>query len=223
MSEDDLLPVSGLAHLLYCERRLYLVHAEGHWAESGATADGARLHRKAHDSGQDEARDGVLVRRGLPLRSKLLGLIGVADVVELHPEPQGAAIPGAIGRFRPFPVEYKRGHLRREAGYLVQLCAQGLCLEEMLSATVPAGALFFGKTRRRLDVPFGPELRRKTAEAAARMREVLEAPAAPLAEPGPRCSKCSLLNLCLPGTTSGQRSAKRHLARALARLRNEET
>jgi CRISPR-associated exonuclease Cas4 len=222
MLEDDLLPVSGLAHLLYCERRLYLVHAEALWAESGATVDGSRLHRKAHDAGQDEARDGVLVRRGLPLRSRRLGLTGVADVVELHPEPEGAAISGVSGRFQPFPVEYKRGRLRREAGYLVQLCAQGLCLEEMLGVVVPAGALFFGKTRRRLDVPFGPELRRKTAEAADRMREILKAPTAPQTEPGARCPKCSLLNLCLPETASGRRSAARHLAKELAQLRKEE-
>jgi CRISPR-associated exonuclease Cas4 len=222
MADEDLLPVSGLAHLLYCERRGYLVHAEGLWAESAATVDGGFLHRKAHDPDQEENRAGVAVRRGLPLRSLRLGLTGVADVVELLPDPDGALVPGIPGPRRPFPVEYKRGRLRREPGYLVQLCAQAQCLEEMLGAKVPDGALYFGKARRRLDVAFDEALRRRTADAARRLREVLAAPCAPPAQPGPRCKECSLRDLCLPETTSGGRSAARYLARAFERLREEE-
>ena len=103
------------------------------------------MHERVHTADR-ESRGKIRIEFGVPLRSLSLGLVGQADVVEYHKvdEPQGRS-----GRWRPFPVEYKRGRAKKENWDRVQLCAQALCLEEMLGVDVPHGALFYGKTRRR--------------------------------------------------------------------------
>ena len=136
-TEDDLLPISALQHLLFCERQCALIHVEGLWADNVLTVEGTHMHRRS-DEGADEKRDGVRIVRALPLRSLRLGLAGRADVVEFHRGEPGAA-------WAPFPVEYKRGRAKRERCDQVQLCAQALCLEEMLGVEIPAGALFYGQ------------------------------------------------------------------------------
>jgi CRISPR-associated protein Cas4 len=128
-----------------------LIHVEQVWAENRLTAEGRMLHERAHEAAA-EWRGGVRIVRGLRLRSLALGLIGVADVVEFRDADRGGAVAGA--RWRPFPVEYKRGKPKANACDEVQLCAQAMCLEEMLECSIADGALFYGKTRRRKDVAF---------------------------------------------------------------------
>jgi len=210
-SESDLLPISALQHLLFCPRQCALIHVEGQWAENRLTVEGRHLHEKAHD-GPDEARAGVRVARGLRLRCLRLGLLGVADVVEFHPRsPPEAA--------QPVPVEYKRGRPKRGDYDRVQLCAQALCLEEMLSADVPAGAIFYARTRRRERVELTPELRAQTEDTARGLRELLAACEAgeplPAVAPQPKCRNCSLREICLPGGTAPTRSVARFLQRNL--------
>ncbi len=207
-SEDDLLPLSALQHLLFCERQCALIHAEGLWAENVLTVEGSHLHRKV-DEGPDESRGGVRIARGVPLRSLRLGLIGKADTVEFH--RTGDA-------WQPFPVEYKRGRPKRDRSDEVQLCAQALCLEEMLGDTVPAGALFYATTRRRLDVAFDAGLRAETETAAVRLRALIAGGITPRARREPKCDRCSLLHLCLPDAAAPERSASRYLERALRAL-----
>jgi CRISPR-associated exonuclease Cas4 len=155
--EDDLLPISALQHLRFCERQWGLIHLEQQWEENRLTAEGRLLHDRVHDSGT-EARPGVIVARSLHLRSLRLGLTGQADVVEFHQcrEPQTGAIylPGRAGSWRIFPVEYKRGRPKPESCDEIQLCAQALCLEEFFEVDVISGALFYGQTRRRVEVAF---------------------------------------------------------------------
>lgn len=217
-TEDDLLPISALQHLLFCERRAALVHLEGIWDENRFTAEGHILHERA-DEPATEVRDDVRVARGLRLRSFHLGLTGIADVVEFHrvagDEP-GIKLKEIAGLWRPFPVEYKRGALRKEEGYEVQLCAQALCLEEMLDAHIPAGAIYYGKTRRRLDISFDEDLRHETEIAAARLHELLSHDATPSAIRGPKCERCSLVDLCLPAATGGQQSARKYLMKGIS-------
>jgi CRISPR-associated exonuclease Cas4 len=223
--EDDLLPISALAHLLFCERRAALIHIEGLWDENLFTAEGRNLHERTHEPAL-ESRGDVRIARGLRLRSLRLGLSGKADVVEFHrlPESEAAAsgqgsglpsripLPGVLGLWQPLPVEYKRGRLRREEGYEVQLCAQALCLEEMLGVGVPMGAVFYGQPRKRLEVPLGEELRRQTETAAARLHELIRARNTPPACYEKKCESCSLLTLCMPKTTGGRKSVDRYLA-----------
>lgn len=208
-SEDDLLPISGLQHLLYCERQCALIHVEGQWAENRLTAEGKVGHERVHGGG-GRSTPGVRTAFSLHLRSLGLGLSGVADVVEF--QQQGPGEP-----WRPFPVEYKRGKPKQGNCDAVQLCAQALCLEEMLGVAVPAGALFYGATRRRQDVAFDEGLRSETAVAARRFHELVDVGRTPAAEYTPeKCDACSFLSLCLPKMAGQGRSVKKYLDLALA-------
>lgn len=205
--EDELLPISALQHLLFCERQCALIHIEGLWAENRLTVEGRHLHDKAHD-GPSESRAGVRIARGLAVRSFRHGLVGKTDVVEFR--------PSAIGHAEtPFPVEYKRGRAKKHDADKVQLCAQALCLEEMLGTSVPAGALFYGRTRRRLDVAFDHRLRRLTEDTAGRLHALISSRRTPSAVREPKCDSCSLLNLCLPDAMAPRRSATGYVARAI--------
>ncbi|MBU0679140.1 MAG: CRISPR-associated protein Cas4 [Verrucomicrobia bacterium] len=211
-SEDDLLPLSGLQHLLFCERRAALVHLEQEWGENRFTVEGRNLHEHVHEAGR-ESRNQLRIARGVRLRSLRLGLTGVADVVEFRrvEAPAGVEIPAASGRWQPFPVEYKRGRLRSEEGYAVQLCAQALCLEEMLSATILEGAIFFGATKRRQRIAFDDTLRKATEAAAARLHVLLKGSQTPPPLFEPKCEKCSLLAVCMPKVAGWRKSAARYL------------
>jgi CRISPR-associated exonuclease Cas4 len=216
--EDDLLPISGLQHLHFCERQWGLIHIEQQWEENRLTAEGRILHDRVHDEGT-EARPGVVVARGLRLSSLRLGLTGQADAVEfqqVQPEAAGAVqLPGRQGWWLPFPVEYKRGRPKADSCDEVQLCAQAICLEEMVGVRVESGALFYGKTRRRQEVRFDDGLRMRTVELARRMHELFAAGITPPAVYAKKCARCSLYPRCLPRTTSKPTSVERYFAAAL--------
>jgi CRISPR-associated exonuclease Cas4 len=214
-SEDDLLPLSGLQHLVFCERQWGLIHIEQLWEENRLTAEGRVLHGRAHDAGS-ESRPGVRTSRGLRLRSLRIGLVGQADVVEFHRSAQGTALPGAEGLWRPFPVEYKRGRPKPDACDEVQLCAQALCLEEMFAGHIAAGALFYGERRRRTEVAFSTHLRARTEALAQRMQELYRGGVTPSAAYHPKCDSCSLMAKCLPRLLAKPPGVARYLARALA-------
>lgn len=208
-SEDDLLPLSALQHFLFCERQAALIHLEQVWADNPFTVEGTALHEKADVPGTAE-RGGVRTARGLALRSLRLGLSGRADTVELHPdEGGGVAVPGVAGRWRLFPVEYKRGKPKSHRADEVQLCAQALCLEEMLGATIPEGALFYGQTRRRTPVSLDDELRRLTEESAVRLHRLIASGVTPVAAREAKCEACSLVELCRPEAAG--KSVRRYL------------
>jgi CRISPR-associated exonuclease Cas4 len=189
-SEDDLVPISALQHLLFCERQFALIHIEQTWVENRLTVQGRQLHERA-DSGLTESRGALRITRGLQLRSLRLGLTGRADVVEFHAEPDG-------GRARPFPVEYKRGKPKAGDEDRVQLCAQAMCLEEMLDCIIGEGALFYATGRRRTGVMFDDALRTTVETAARRAHELLARCHTPRATRAPKCERCSLLETCLP-------------------------
>jgi CRISPR-associated exonuclease Cas4 len=212
--EDDLLPLSGLQHLVFCERQWALIHIEQIWSENQLTAEGRELHDRAHEAGS-ESRPGLRIARGLRLRSLRLGLSGQADVVEFRPSATGAPLPDADGLWQAFPVEYKRGRPKKDRCDEVQLCAQALCLEEMFSTAVPEGALYYGTPRRRRDVPFSSALRTETESLAAHMHAIYLARITPRAAYQPKCDKCSLLASCMPKTLAGARAVERYLAHAI--------
>ena len=208
-SEDDLLPLSGLQHMAFCERRWALVQIEQTWEENRFTAEGRVLHEKAH-SGAMESRPGSLIRRTLPLHSFRLGLSGQADVVEFRPVEEGAGgvrLEGRPGVWRPYPIEYKR--TRDKAGsqaYRIQLCAQALCLEEMLTTDVPEGAVYDATARRRETIAFDKVLRATVEGLAGRMHDLFARQATPAPVLKKACKHCSLLESCFPERISEQRS-----------------
>lgn len=218
-AEADCLPLSALQHLLFCERQCALIHLEGVWADNAFTVEGSHMHKKADDKGY-ESRGDVRSARGLSLRSLRLGLVGKADVVEFHrrgaDDPSAVAVPGIDGRWAPFPVEFKRGHPKRNRCDEVQVCAQALCLEEMLGAAILEGALFYGQTKHRLGIVFDSSLRDETEKTVARLHGLMAARVTPRAIREPKCDNCSLLNHCLPGSLAPGRSAARYLAEAFS-------
>jgi CRISPR-associated exonuclease Cas4 len=205
-AEADLLPLSALQHLAFCERQCALIHIEGAWAENRLTAQGRLLHERVHER-EDESRGDVRVARGLRLRSLRLGLVGQADVVEFHRQPAGP--------WRPFPVEYKRGRAKRGDCDRIQLCAQAMCLEEMTGVVVPEGALFYGTPRRREVVAFEPALRSAVTAAARRLHALIDSGRTPPATYADRCDNCSLLSLCRPRMPVVGGAVERYIARAL--------
>lgn len=252
-AEDQLLPISALQHLLFCERQCALIHVEQVWVENRLTVEGRHLHDKAHGKGigprgggRDELRhvatdESIRVVRALQLQSLHIGLYGVADVVEFHLANDDSPLPPAsitaerdhssqIGRNRdsttglsgvPFPVEYKRGKPKKDHSDRVQLCAQALCLEEMLGCIVPAGALFYGRTRRRLDVIFDGELRGIAQQAAIRLHELVASGRTPIARREPKCDNCSLINICMPDALASKHAASRYLQTQLRLAAND--
>src|SRR3989339_2287804 len=190
-SEDDLIQLSALQHFMFCERQCALIHIEQLWSENLFTAEGRIMHDKV-DTANRESRGSIRIEYGVPMRSLRLGLIGKADVVEFHRKNDGTWLP--------FPVEYKRGKPKADDCDKVQLCAQAICLEEMLSTSIPAGALFYGQTRRRLDVVFDEALRHETEEAACRARDLIASGRTPPPVYEKRCESCSLMADCLPKT-----------------------
>lgn len=205
-SEDDLIQLSALQHYIFCERQCALIHIEQVWAENRLTAEGKIMHERVHEEG-GESRGDVRVEHGVPLRSLRLGLSGMADVVEFHRQVDGT--------WKPYPVEYKRGKPKPDDCDKVQLCAQAMCLEEMLNTEVPEGALFYGKTRHRLDVPFDAALRRETEETALRVHELIQSGQTPKAVCLPKCDNCSIVSLCLPKTLEKKTSVKDYLSRVI--------
>jgi CRISPR-associated exonuclease Cas4 len=164
------------------------------------------MHERV-DSGPSESRGAVRLAFSLPLRSLRLGLVGKADVVEFHREKDSTG----SDFWRPFPVEHKRGRPKKAAWDKVQLCAQGMCLEEMLGIEVPNGALFYGKTRRRVDVVFDADLRRQTEETTRRLHELVGSGHTPPPVCTPACEHCSFLETCLPQTLDRPKSVGRYL------------
>jgi len=206
-AESDLFPLSALQHFMFCSRQCALIHVEQIWVESGLTAEGRVLHERVDAGGVETRRD---VKRvfGLPIRCLRLGLVGKADVVEFHRQ--------ADGRWIPYPVEHKRGRRKEEDWDRVQLCAQALCLEEMLGVSVPEGALFYGKEQRREVVALNDGLRRTTEEVAAAVHRLLADGRTPPPVYAKKCDACSLADICLPRRVGGGKNrVARYLATAL--------
>jgi CRISPR-associated exonuclease Cas4 len=206
-TEDEFLPLSALQHLLFCERQCALIHVEQLWIENRLTAEGRLLHERVHTASR-ESRGKIRVEFDLPIRSLNLGLIGRADVVEFHLKENGV--------WQPFPVEFKRGRPKKDNSDRVQLCAQAICLEEMLNIATPKGALFYGKKQRRTEVLLDESLRRETEAAAGTLHELLNGSVTPPPVYGPRCERCSFIDLCLPRTMSKKRKVQAYINRMTA-------
>ena len=190
VGDDDPIPLSALQHYLFCPRQCALIHVERLWAENVLTVEGRILHERSDKPGRRTATREHRVVSAMPISSRKLGVAGVADVVELVRDGK---------RWRPYPVEYKRGRPKAHRADEVLLCAQALCLEEMFGVPVPEGALFYGKARRRTAVAFDGELRALTRRIALETRALIAAGRTPRpVYETRRCDACSLLELCRP-------------------------
>ena len=197
-TQDDLLPLSGIQHFLFCRRQWALIHIEQQWKENALTAEGRIMHQRADNPFFTETRKGVVIARSVPVASYRLGLSGVCDVVEFTASPDGVKLPNRDGLYLPSPIEYKRGREKHDHSDETQLCAQALCLEEMLSTTIPRGFLFYGETRHRVEIPFTVELRVLVKEMSDEMHNYFSRGYTPRVKPSKACRSCSLADICLP-------------------------
>ncbi|MCP4682287.1 MAG: CRISPR-associated protein Cas4 [Desulfobacterales bacterium] len=207
-TEDEYLSLSALQHILFCKRQCALIHIEQLWVENRFTAEGRIMHERV-DRGDQVNRDQVRIEYTLPLKSRVLGITGKADVVEFH-------LKEGLKKFWvPYPVEYKRGKPKKNLSDKVQLCAQALCLEEMLNVKVETGALFYGKTRRRLEVVFDENLRDFTMKTSEELHGMISSGITPPPHYEKKCDTCSFLNLCLPKTIEKQRTVSSWIKRMI--------
>ena len=196
MTDEPIVTISAIEHFVYCPRQCALIHCDGVWSDNAHTVRGSRAHRRV-DSGRHRRERGRLVLRSLPLWSETLGLSGRADAVEIE--------PGVVR-----PVEYKSG-IRHGAAADLQLCAQALCLEEMLDVAIPDGDVWYGGPRRRVRVAFTPALRHEVGEIIHEIRQQLLTASLPEAPNDPRCEACQLQHHCLPAVTSAPQKVTRYM------------
>ena len=196
--EEDFLQLSGLQHFRFCRRQWALIHIEQLWKENLRTMEGHLLHDRAHDASQRETRGDRIIARDMRVFSASLGVSGSCDVVEFRRSPNGIPLPDYEGLYLPFPIEYKRGTPREDTANHLQLCAQAMCLEEMLCCDIPEGAVFYGQTRRREPVVFSDSLRQEVKAALAEMHQLYQRQHTPKVRPSKSCNACSLKELCLP-------------------------
>ncbi len=215
--EEDNLQLAGLQHFVFCRRQWALIHVESQWAENYRTADGQGFHQRTHDEHLREKRGDTLILRGLRIASPSLGVSGQCDVVEFHRDPLGIRLSGEEGTWQPYPIEYKRGEPKEHDADQLQLCAQAMCLEEMLCCSIPRGALFYGQTRRRVEVELSEQLRSRVRECFAEMHQLMDRGHTPKVKPGKGCAACSLKDLCLPALDR-RGSARAYLQKSLEEL-----
>lgn len=214
---DELLPLSGIQHFSFCRRQWALIHVEKQWAENVLTVEGKIMHERVEDPYFTETRFGVIIARAVPVASYRLGISGICDVVEFtSSDGEGVHLPGKNGRFTPSPVEYKRGKEKRDPCDEAQLCAQAICIEEMLSVSIPAGFLFYGQTRHRVKVDLDQVLRDYVTKAIAEMHQYYDRGYTPRVKPSKACQSCSLKDVCLPELLAEQIVASEYIHRHIS-------
>lgn len=220
---SDLLPLSGIQHFLFCRRQWALIHVERQWQENVLTAEGRIMHRRADNASITEARPGKVVSRALPVASYSLGLSGICDVVEFIPSPpasleggsqKGIKLPKRDGFWQPVPVEYKHGKEKKDQSDAAQLCAQAICLEEMLATEIHTGYIFYGKTKRRVEVDLNEALRDLVKSIAKEMHAYFARGYTPRVKKTKACRSCSLADICLP-TLEERETASAYVRRQL--------
>lgn len=212
--EEEYLMISGIQHFQFCRRQWALIHIEQQWAENAHTVVGELMHKKAHDPYLTEKRKDVLITRALPVCSRNLGLSGECDVVEFHKKEEGIQLHGHRGFYEIYPIEYKKGKPKKSEEDILQLTAQALCLEEMFSADIPEGALYYGETRRREPVKFTKELREQVEDAVKEMHHYYNRNYTPQVKYNKHCNACSLKDICMP-KLGKVCSVKEYVAQAL--------
>lgn len=196
--EEDFLLLSGIQHFSFCKRQWALIHIEQQWQENLRTIEGQILHEKTHDNTIKEKRGDFIISRGMSVFSRSLGITGTCDVVELYKAPDGVHIFGREGKYKPVPIEYKRGKPKEDESDILQLCAQAMCLEEMLLCHIPEGCLFYWETKRRLKVALDEELRQRVRIILKEMHDLYDRRYTPKVKVTKKCKACSLAEICMP-------------------------
>lgn len=211
--EEDLLALSGIQHFAFCERQWALIHIEKQWVENVKTVEGKNLHQRVDDPYFKETRGNIKVVRSVPLMSQRLGLYGVADLIELHLNDDNVK--------RYSIVEYKRGKPKSDDRDEVQLCAQAICLEEMLTVTIEYGYLYYGETKHRKKVEFSNYLRSRVKKLAEKMHLLFSKGETPPAINKKHCKSCSLVDICVPELSKISKKTEKYLNHVFEDMINE--
>ena len=190
-TEDDFIQLSALQHYVFCPRQCALIHVEGVWRENVFTVRGDILHEKV-DTDSFESRGALKTVRGLRIHSTRLGIAGRCDVVEFRRSSQSTTGDVVL------PVEFKSGQPKDDNCDKVQLCAQALCLEEMMNTKVERGDFFYGRTRRRVHVEIDAQLRKQTEEIISAVHDIVSRKFVPKMRYTVKCRNCSLYDVCQP-------------------------
>ena len=209
-NEEDFLQISGIQHFSFCRRQWALIHIENQWCENYHTAKGHIVHEKAHDKFFKESRKNIQIVRGMPIFSKELGISGECDVVEFRGDNNGIEIKGLEGFYKVVPVEYKKGSPKEGDCDRLQLCAQAMCLEEMLCCDVPEAYIYYAQIKHREKVSVDEKLRNKLKYILAEMHAMYQQKYTPKVNLGKHCNSCSLRDLCLP-KVCGDKSVKNYI------------
>jgi len=200
MSEnDDYLLISGIQHFAFCRRQWALIHIESQWSENMFTVSGDLMHTRAHNQTLTEKRGAVIVTRDMPIFSHTMRVSGKCDVVEFRRDDGGVSIFGREGLWLPCPVEYKRGKPKTHDADRLQLCAQAICLEEMLLCPeIQDAYLYYGETKRRESVQLDANLRESVRTMFSEMHDYYVRRYTPRVKKLKACTSCSLKDVCLP-------------------------
>lgn len=216
-TDEDLLPLSGIQHFAFCPRQWALIHIEKQWNENLLTFEGRQLHKRVDNPDFFEARGGILTARAVPVSSYVIGLFGVADIVEFYSvDANGITLKGRKGQWIAVPVEYKRGNPKKDNVDAVQLCAQAMCLEEMLCTDVSYGYIFYGETKHRTKILFGEGLREQVLNLSEQMHNMFNKQYTPkVNRKNKGCSSCSLFDICIPQIADNSISAREYIKKYL--------
>ena len=217
--EEDYLMLSGIQHFAFCRRQWALIHMEQQWDENLRTVEGNLFHKKAHDGHSSEKRKNIIISRGMPVFSREMGVSGICDIVEFHRDDmRGIALQGLAGNYLVCPVEYKKGEPKENDADALQLTAQAMCLEEMLSCSIDNGYLDYGEIRRRIEVVLDEKLRQQVRDSFEEMHQYFRRKHTPKVKRTKACNACSLKHVCVPQLMKN-RSVKQYIS---ARLEKEE-
>jgi CRISPR-associated exonuclease Cas4 len=208
--EEDFLNLSGIQHFEFCRRQWALIHIEQQWADNLRTVEGELFHAKAHDGSIAEKRGDLITSRGMAVYSKILGINGVCDIVEFQREESGIELFGRKGKYKVYPVEYKRGEPKQNDIDILQLVAQVICLEEMLCCSIDTGYLYYGETRHRIQITINNILREKVVSIIHEMHEMYRMRYTPKVKMSKSCNACSLKDICIP-KLGKNKSVKRYI------------
>jgi len=210
--EDEYILLSGIQHFSFCRRQWALIHIEGVWAENVLTVEGKIMHERAHNPFFTEKRNDLIISREMPVASREMGVSGQCDVVEFYRDEGGVRLFGREGLWLPRPIEYKRGSPKINDADRLQLCAQAMCLEEMLlCAEISEAFLYYGQTRRREHIALTKELRGKVRAMFAEMREHYARRYTPRVRTSKACGSCSLKDVCLPKLQKQSRNIQAYI------------
>lgn len=217
-NEEELLALSGIQHIAFCERQWALIHIERQWADNLRTVEGQHLHNKVNNPFIFESRGNEIIARSVPIVSYHLGLYGIADIIEFEKtenKENAIKIPNKNGYYIPYPIEYKRGKEKMDDRDEVQLCAQAICLEEMFNIKINKAYIYYGETRHRKEIELNNNLRDRVEELSQKMHDLYKKGITPKAEKKKGCKLCSLIDICMPNLSEKKLKVSEYIKKAI--------